>query len=130
MALCFHGLAGYRAAIEKDLMLAGYLASLLRSDGNFELFEPQSLSIVCFRFSPPNPTGDAQPLESLNREILEIIQLSGVAFLSSTVINDNFWLRACIVNPRATKADIQILYETLRLTSSLVLDRSRRVMPG
>jgi aromatic-L-amino-acid/L-tryptophan decarboxylase len=43
MALRFHGLTGYRAAIEKDLMLAGHLASLLRRDGDVEVFEPQSL---------------------------------------------------------------------------------------
>jgi aromatic-L-amino-acid/L-tryptophan decarboxylase len=113
MALSFHGLAGYRAAIEKDLMLAEHLASLLRSDGDFELFEPQSLSIVCFRFSPPELNGDAERLDSLNKEILEKVQLGGEAFLSSTLINDRFWLRACIVNPRAKQTDIDRLYDVL-----------------
>ena len=120
MALCFHGLTGYRAAIEKDLMLARHLASLLRRDGDFELFEPQSLSIVCFRFSPPELTGDARRLDSLNKNILELVQLGGEAFLSSTVINDKFWLRACIVNPRATQTDIDLLYNILHQTSATV----------
>jgi aromatic-L-amino-acid/L-tryptophan decarboxylase len=120
MALCFHGLAGYRAAIEKDLMLARHLALLLRSDGNFELFEPQSLSIVCFRFSPPGMTGNAQRLDSLNKEILEMVQLGGEAFLSGTVNNDKFWLRACIVNPPARRTDIDRLYDALHQTAATV----------
>jgi len=120
MALRFHGLEGYRAAIEKDLMLAVHLASLLRSGDDFELFEPQSLSIVCFRFSPPALTGDARRLDSLNKQILETVQLGGEAFLSSTVISDKFWLRACIVNPRARQTDIDRLYDVLRQTAEAV----------
>jgi aromatic-L-amino-acid/L-tryptophan decarboxylase len=120
MAISFHGLAGYRAAIEKDLVLARHLTSLLRNDGNFELFERQSLSIVCFRFSPPRLTGDAQRLDSLNKQILETVQLGGETFISSTVINDKFWLRACIVNPRAKQSDIERLYEVLHQTSATV----------
>jgi aromatic-L-amino-acid decarboxylase len=120
MALCFHGLAGYRTSIEKDLMLARHLVSLLKSDGGFELFEPQSLSIVCFRFSPQRLAADAQRLDSLNKRILEIVQLGGEAFLSSTVINGKFWLRACIINPRARQSDIDLLYNLLRQTSAIV----------
>ena len=63
MAIRFHGLTGYREAIEKDLTLARHLASLMRSDRDFELFEPQSLSIVCFRFSPQSWNGEDKRLE-------------------------------------------------------------------
>lgn len=120
MAIRFHGLTGYREAIEKDLTLARHLASLMRSDRDFELFEPQSLSIVCFRFSPPEMNGDDKRLDSLNKAILETIQLGGEAFLSSTVINDKFWLRACIVNPRATQTDIDRLSNLLHQTAEAV----------
>jgi hypothetical protein len=50
---------------------------------------------------------------SINREILKTIQLGGEAFISSTVMDNKFWLRACIVNPRANKSDIEALYESL-----------------
>jgi aromatic-L-amino-acid decarboxylase len=116
MALRHHGLAGYRVSIEKDLALAEYLTSLLKSRDDFEVFEPQSLSIVCFRYLPPGVSGDEQIMGSINREILKTIQLGGEAFISSTVMDNKFWLRACIVNPRANKSDIQALYESLMAT--------------
>lgn len=50
MALRHHGLVGYRTALEKDLVLAEYLISLLRGRDDFKIFEPHSLSIVCFRY--------------------------------------------------------------------------------
>jgi aromatic-L-amino-acid/L-tryptophan decarboxylase len=41
--------------------------------------------------------------------VLERVQLGGRAFLSSTVIGGKFWLRACMVNPRASNEDIDLL---------------------
>jgi hypothetical protein len=35
--------------------------------------------------------------------------LGGEAFLSSTILSGRFVLRACIVNPRSTEADIDTL---------------------
>jgi glutamate/tyrosine decarboxylase-like PLP-dependent enzyme len=52
MALRYHGLSGYRFSIERDIRLAEQLATSLRTKGDFEVFEPQSLSIVCFRYAP------------------------------------------------------------------------------
>jgi glutamate/tyrosine decarboxylase-like PLP-dependent enzyme len=72
----------------------------LRAAPDFELFEPQGLSIVCFRY---RAGGDG---DAANKALLEHIQLGGELFVSSTVIDDRFWLRACFVNPRATDADV------------------------
>jgi aromatic-L-amino-acid decarboxylase len=106
MAIQHHGLSGYGAAIARDIRLARRLAAALRDHGGFEVFEPQSLSIVCFRYVPECPS---QGINELNKALLERLQLGGKAFLSSTVIDDVFWLRACIVNPRAQEDDIDSL---------------------
>jgi aromatic-L-amino-acid/L-tryptophan decarboxylase len=114
MALRNYGIEGYRVAIDKDIRLAEHLASLIRMDPSFELFEPQSLSIVCFRYSPPATRCDEKTLDSLNKTILERLQLEGKVFLTGTVINQQFWLRACIVNPRAQKDDMTLLLEAVK----------------
>ena len=120
MSLLYHGRAGYRAAIERDIRLAGNLAAALRAAGDFEVCEPQSLSIVCFRHlraAPAAPApGDPEALDALNRRILESIQLGGAAFLTSTVLDGRFWLRACLVNPRTRAADLRSLVELVRAT--------------
>jgi aromatic-L-amino-acid/L-tryptophan decarboxylase len=113
MALRYHGLSGYRSSIERDIRLAGRLAGHLRSSGCFEIFEPQSLSIVCFRISSPELQHDAQMLDVLNKAVLEKVQLGGQAFLSSTVLDGRFWLRACIINPRASEKDLEELVVNL-----------------
>lgn len=114
MALRNYGIEGYRVAVEKDLRLAKHLAFLIRMDPSFELFEPQSLSIVCFRYSPPGIRCDEKTLDSLNKTILERLQLEGKVFLTGTVINQRFWLRACIVNPRAQNDDMRLVLEAVK----------------
>jgi aromatic-L-amino-acid decarboxylase len=106
MALRYHGLSGYRSSIERDIRLAEQLATSLRSRGDFEVFEPQTLSIVCFRYAPAKLRNNAQMIDDLNKAVLEKVQLGGQAFLSSTVLDGRFWLRACIINPRTCEEDL------------------------
>lgn len=114
MSLKHHGLGGYRRAIERNIALAESLAELIRRENDFELIEPQSLSIVCFRYAPREMRGDRNALDSFNKLLLERIQMGGKAFLSGTVVNDAFWLRACIVNSRTSHEDIEALVEIVR----------------
>ena len=116
MALRYHGISGYRSSIARDIWLAEWLARSLRASGDFEVFEPQSLSIVCFRYAPPRLRGNSQMLDDLNNAVLEKVQLGGQAFLSSTVLDGRFWLRACIINPRTCEEDLEKL--VLNVTSS------------
>jgi glutamate/tyrosine decarboxylase-like PLP-dependent enzyme len=114
MALRYHGLAGYRASIEHDLALAERLAAAIQAAPDFQLFEPHSLSIVCFRYVPAAAGGDSDALDALNKAILEKVQLGGRVFLSSTVVAGAFWLRACIVNPRAHEQDVDSVLDAVR----------------
>jgi len=114
MALRYHGLNGYRAAIEHDLAQAAHLASLVESASDFDLLAPPSLSIVCFRHTAPGRKLDGAALDALNRAVLDDVQLGGKAFLSGTVVDGRFALRACIVNPRSTLADIDALMAIIR----------------
>jgi len=114
MSLKYYGLDGYRASIERDIALARRLAESVRAAPDFALFEPQSLGIVCFRYvSDTGKDGDA-----LNKAILEKVQLGGEVFLSSTVIDDRFWLRACFVNPRTRESDVDQILDIVRAAAS------------
>jgi aromatic-L-amino-acid/L-tryptophan decarboxylase len=118
MAFLHHGVDGYREAINRTIDLATELASLLRLQQHVELCDPQSLSIVCFRIVPPELADDADGLTAFNKAVLEEVQLGGRAFLSSTVIDGVFWLRACVLNPRTTPADVAMLVETVVTAAS------------
>jgi len=122
MALKHHGRAGYAEAITRDTALARYLASRVEAADDLELAAPQSLSIVCFRYAPPALRDNPERADAVNRAVLETLQLGGRAFLSSTTLHGRFVLRACIVNPRASRADLDLLVDMVRTIGRRVLD--------
>src|SRR5262249_245935 len=113
MAMRHLGVDGYRRTIDREIALAGELASRLRARGGFEGCEPHGPSTACFRSVADDPGGDVERLNAMNKAVLEEVQLGGRAFLSSTVIDGVFWLRACIVNPRTTSADVEALVDAV-----------------
>jgi len=107
MCLKHAGLEGYGRSIDRDIALAERLAERVRREPRLELFEPQSLSIVCFRRRYDREADER------NRDLLREVQLGGRAFLSSTVIDGVFWLRACFVNPRTREEDVDALIDAV-----------------
>ncbi len=114
MSLKYHGMSGYRTLIEHDLALADHLAMTLSKADDFECLEPRGLSIVCFRHAPSSMRGNETGLNAINRLVLTEMQLGGEAFVSGTVIGGQFWLRACIVNHRASEEDIDAMVDVVR----------------
>ena len=112
-ALRYFGRDGYRRLIEHDIALAAHLAARIRSTPGFDLWEPTSLSIVCFRGTLPAVEDRAADIDALNRQILEDVQLGGKGFVSGTTFDGRLWLRACIVNPRASTSDVDEVFEAV-----------------
>jgi glutamate/tyrosine decarboxylase-like PLP-dependent enzyme len=103
MSLQYHGRRAFRDAIAQDLKHAQFLAELVRSQPELELLAPVPLSAVCFR----HRTKD-------NNAILKRIIARGRVYLSNATIDGRFALRACFVNHRTTKEDVQaIVSETI-----------------
>jgi glutamate/tyrosine decarboxylase-like PLP-dependent enzyme len=125
MALQSFGVDGYRALIQRDIELAEYLAEQVRRDPGLELWEPQGLSIVCFRVTPPALRDDDAAIDALNKRVLAAVQAGGEAFLSSTVLNGRFWLRACIVNPRSSEGDLDTMLEAVKTAGETAGENSR-----
>ena len=106
------GLRGYADAVERCLTLADRLAARVGEAPDFELSEPRGMGVVCFRYAPA-PVVEPE-LDALNRALLTTVQVGGRYFLSGTTLGDRFYLRACIVNGRATEMDIDNLLPALR----------------
>jgi aromatic-L-amino-acid decarboxylase len=118
------GMNGFKAAIEDNLALAAYLTDRVRSAPDLELMAPPGLSVVCFRFLDPSRK-DEEAVVALNRALLERLQLGGEAFLTSTELRGRFVLRACIVNYRSTRDDINRMIDAVRaIGRELVQERS------
>ena len=113
MTMQQYGREGFKAAIEENMALAHYLAERLRSASDFGVMAPPALSVVCFRFLDPS-SPDEESQAALNRRLLERLQLGGEAFLTSTELAGRFVLRACIVNHRSTREDIDRMLDAVR----------------
>ena len=70
-----------------------------------------SLGIVCFRINPADTPIDEEDLHEVNRTVLARMLWEDRAMMSSTVVENRFSLRLCIINHNTTWNDVS---ETLR----------------
>lgn len=110
------GRSGITRMIGDDIALADRLYAVLTTHTEFETCT-KSLSIVTFRYVPPGYGNDAatagEYLNTLNSELLGKLQAGGEVFVSNAVVDGKTLLRACIVNFRTTRADIDALPEII-----------------
>ena len=126
LTLKYYGAAGLIAAIQDDIAMAHYMGERIQAEPDFELLAPVQLSICCFRYVParlrsqikaadhvPDERLRAQ-LNRLNERIMHRVQRGGRAYLSNAMLRGQFALRACIINFRTTRDDIDLTLETVR----------------
>ncbi len=90
--------------LRQSLELAQNLAARIRSRPDIELCAPVHLSLVCFRFRGSNEK---------NQRIMSLVNESGHAFLSHTVLNGLFVIRWAIGNMQTTQADIDSTWDLI-----------------
>jgi aromatic-L-amino-acid/L-tryptophan decarboxylase len=126
MMLRYYGARRISAAISEDIELAEYLGKRIEEAEDFELLAPVQLSICCFRYLPPGSleklssategkrTEINAELDRLNERLMFAVQRSGRAYVSNAILRGRYALRACIVNFRTTRADIDMTLEIIR----------------
>jgi aromatic-L-amino-acid/L-tryptophan decarboxylase len=114
LALQHAGRDGCLQMIGDDMRIAAHLHACLRAHAEFEALT-LGLSIATFRYVPADlrPSAGSSDVEAyldrLNRQVLDAVERSGEAFLSSAVVNGRFALRACIVNFNTSPGDVEAL---------------------
>jgi glutamate/tyrosine decarboxylase-like PLP-dependent enzyme len=71
------------------------------------------LSIVCFRFRPPDLPLDDAALDALNKRVMEVVQSEGRAFLTNAIVGGRFALRACVLHFATTDEDLSVLLDAV-----------------
>jgi glutamate/tyrosine decarboxylase-like PLP-dependent enzyme len=98
--------------------LARELAALVEREPSLELAAIPETSIVAFRATPAGCTPDQ--LEAVNRALPEAVQARGRAFVTGTIYEGRETLRACILHPGTSEADLASLVgEVLAAASDL-----------
>ena len=116
LALQQIGSTGYAKLIREDIELSKYFYELAEKHQELEAVT-QNLSITTLRYIPENfKVMDEQKetyLNTLNEELLNVLQNGGELFLSNAIVLNKYCLRACIVNFRTTKKDIEECIEII-----------------
>lgn len=122
------GRDGYVASIRDDIEVATHLFAAAQAHTEIEA-RTLSLSIATLRYVPADLDTEnadyAQYLNELNEQVLAEIQQRGELFLSNAVIDGDYFLRACCVNFRTTRADVEGIPEAVA-TIARALDRRLR----
>lgn len=114
MVLAHAGRNGLAALVNRHVDLARRLAELVDAAPDLERMAPVELSVVCFRYVPPGKNLKNDELDALNKALMEQVQAGGEVFLSSTILNGRFALRACVLHHSTAEADLAALVEVVR----------------
>jgi aromatic-L-amino-acid decarboxylase len=113
-----YGARGVRDRIRAQIGFAQELARWIEAQPDWEVSAPHPFSVVCFRYRPPG-CGDTE-LDALNDRIMQAVNATGTAFLSSTKIDGKTVLRIAIGNERTTLEDVRLAWDLLVEQAALV----------
>lgn len=94
------GLDRFKASLKEKLWLCRYFYHKIQEMG-FEVGPYPDLSVMIYRY-----TDTEENLNKFNKRLVEKIHADGAVFISSTTINDIFWLRLAVLNFRTHKETI------------------------
>lgn len=115
--LRYFGSLGIAERLREHVRLAREFAAWVDADERFERLAPAELSVVCFRFRPPDAT--ESETEARNREVLERVNAGGEVFLSHTRLKGTYALRIAIGNIRTSERHVRRAWELLKQASGV-----------
>jgi len=125
MLLRAYGKNKYRCLIQQNLDQTQFLADLILADKELELTASVVSNVVCFRFKPFGCSEDET--EHVNRKIMDDINKNAFWMISDTIVKGTYMLRACNVNHRTKKEDLEFLVgEIKRLGKKHTINSSTR----
>ncbi|WP_395293093.1 pyridoxal phosphate-dependent decarboxylase family protein [Kitasatospora hibisci] len=105
--IAHRGRDGLARDIGRCTALARHLGELVSADAELELLAEVQTSITAFRYRPAGL--DEATLDALNRGLPAAVQRRGRVFVTGARLGDREMLRACLLNPAATEADLALL---------------------
>lgn len=112
MSVKAYGFDRIQQMIQKDIDLTNYLIKLVEESSDFELKSKADLAVACFRYK--GDLTNEEEITALNQQLIPALEADGRVFITSTKLNGEFVLRACIINHRKTEQSIEYLLDTIR----------------
>lgn len=111
-----YGATRLREGIRNDIANTAYLAAQVTAAPDFELVQDGPLSAVCFRF-----LGDGSAdAEALNRALIPALEADGRVFIAGSMIHGQSVIRACLINHRMQRENVDFLLRVIREVGAAV----------
>jgi len=112
MLLRAYGKNKHRQLVQQNLDQTRYLADIILANAELEIMAPVESNVVCFRFR----TGslNERDIEQINKKIMADINQRAFWMISDTTIKGKYMLRACNVNHRTKRDDLDFLVEEVK----------------
>lgn len=121
MSMKSYGVQRIKAMIQKDIDLTDYLENQIKQSDDFVLKSHNVLAIVCFQYS--GGLQDPEKIIQLNQALIPALEEDGRVFITSTRLNGELVLRACLINHRKDKASTDFLLQVIREVGASLLSR-------
>lgn len=122
MALKFMGRQGYAQTVERHLDLTNYLARLIDQLDDFQRVSPVETAVCCFRFVPKSGGQlKDEELDLLQGRLQQVIERSGEAWLTTTVLKGRRTMRVNINSFLTDQRHIDDLVELLQRSGRQLL---------
>ena len=108
LSLQLFGLKPFRACLSEKLWLCRYFYEEIQKIG-FEVGPYPELSVMIYRYVPKELDAN-----EFNAKIVEGVRLDGRVFVSSTTLNEVYWIRLAVLSFRTRLSTIDLCLEILK----------------
>lgn len=123
MAIKFMGREGYARTVEHQIALTKYLAQQIDALKDFKRVGEVETAVCCFRFLP-NPELDGPEVDRLQQRLQQMIERSGEAWLTTTVLHGRRALRVNINSFLTEQHHIDDLVKLLKRSGDKLIGES------
>jgi aromatic-L-amino-acid decarboxylase len=110
--LRWYGAEGLREHIRTGMAQAASLAGWVAADQEFELHEPQTLGLVCFR--PRWPALSEEDADTATLRLMESLNNSGDLYLTHTKVAGRVVLRMALGGTRTEQRHVESAWQAIR----------------
>ncbi|RCV17001.1 hypothetical protein SEVIR_3G188200v4 [Setaria viridis] len=135
LVLRCHGVEGLRGFVRAHVRMAAAFEAMVRADTRFEVPVPRQFALVCFRLRPASAGekrtrgGEVVEPNELNRRLLEAVNATGRAYISSAVVGGVYVLRCAIGNSLTEERHVREAWSVVQEQANVVLAAATATCP-
>lgn len=118
MSIKSYGIRRIKEMIQKDIDLTNYLADQIEAAPDFELTSTSKLAVACFRYT--GTLTSEEEITAINRQLIPALEKDGRIFITGTTLNNQFVIRACLINHRMHEGTVDYLINVIREVASTI----------